>query len=148
MAKKHDEKQKTAENAAENGETSATSEEVAEGELPAVGEPAEEPKKEPSELEKAQALAEDYKRKWYAVAAEYDNYRKRTSAQASQAYSEGKTEAIIKLLPVADTFGYALDSVKDEAARAGIDKIIKNFNAILNSLGVTEAVINPGDKFD
>ena len=148
MAKKHDEKQKMAENAAENGETSAASEEVAEGELPAVGEPAEEPKKEPSELEKAQALAEDYKRKWYAVAAEYDNYRKRTSAQASQAYSEGKTEAIIKLLPVADTFGYALDSVKDEAARAGIDKIIKNFNAILNSLGVTEAVINPGDKFD
>ena len=70
------------------------------------------------------------------------------AAQASQAYSEGKTEAIIKLLPVADTFGYALDSVKDEAARAGIDKIIKNFNAILNSLGVTEAVINPGDKFD
>ena len=148
MAKKHDEKQKTAENAAENGETSAASEAVAEGELPAVGEPAEEPKKEPSELEKAQALAEDYKRKWYAVAAEYDNYRKRTSAQASQAYSEGKTEAIIKLLPVADTFGYALDSVKDEAARAGIEKIIKNFNAILNSLGVTEAVINPGDKFD
>ena len=148
MAKKHDEKQKTAENAAENGETSAASEDLAEEELPAAGEPAEEPKKEPSELEKAQALAEDYKRKWYAVAAEYDNYRKRTSAQASQAYSEGKTEAIIKLLPVADTFGYALDSVKDEAARAGIDKIIKNFNAILNSLGVTEAVINPGDKFD
>ena len=149
MAKKHDEKQKTAENAAENGETSAASEEVAEGELPAAEPQAEEPApKEPSELEKAQALAEDYKRKWYAVAAEYDNYRKRTSAQASQAYSEGKTEAIIKLLPVADTFGYALDSVKDEAARAGIDKIIKNFNAILNSLGVTEAVINPGDKFD
>ncbi|MDE6104532.1 MAG: hypothetical protein K2G38_02435, partial [Clostridia bacterium] len=31
--------------------------------------------KELSELEKAQALAEDYKRKWYSVSAEYDNYR-------------------------------------------------------------------------
>ena len=35
----------------------------------------ETPANEPSEHEKAQALAEDYKRKWYAVSAEYDNYR-------------------------------------------------------------------------
>ena len=103
---------------------------------------------EPSELEKALAAAEDYRRKWYSVSAEYDNYRKRTAAQASQAYADGKAEAILKLLPVADTFGYALDAAKDEATKAGIDKIIKNFNNILNSLGVEEVVINVGDKFD
>ena len=43
----------------------------------------ETPANEPSELEKAQALAEDYKRKWYAVSAEYDNYRKRNAASVS-----------------------------------------------------------------
>ena len=85
-----------------------------EGERP---EHSEQPK-EPSELEKAQALAEDYKRKWYSVAAEYDNYRKRTLTQASQSYEAGKAEAILKLLPVSDTFGYALDSAKDDATRA------------------------------
>ena len=36
---------------------------------------------EPSELEKALAAAEDFKRKWYSVTAEYENYRKR-NAQA------------------------------------------------------------------
>lgn len=82
------------------------------------------------------------------TAAEYDNYRKRTAAQASQAYADGKAEAILKLVPVADTFGYALDAAKDEATRAGIDKIIKNFNAILSSLGVQEIAVNVGDKFD
>ena len=96
---------------------------AADKELPAA-EQSEQPK-EPSELEKAQALAEDYKRKWYSVAAEYDNYRKRTLTQASQSYEAGKAEAILKLLPVSDTFGYALDSAKDDATRAGIDKIIK-----------------------
>ena len=115
-------------------------------ELPA--EEAPEKPAEPSELEKAQALAEDYKRKWYAVSAEYDNYRKRTAAQASKAYADGKAEAILKLLPVSDTFGYALDSAKDEATKAGIDKIIKNFTAILSSLGVEEVPVKPGDKFD
>ncbi len=103
---------------------------------------------EPSELEKAQALAEEYKRKWYAVAAEYDNYRKRTQTQSAQAYQDGKAEAILKLLPVSDTFGYAYDGASDEKTRAGIDKIIKNFNNILLSLGVQEIPLNVGDKFD
>ena len=119
---------------------------AADKELPAAEQP-EQPK-EPSELEKAQALAEDYKRKWYSVAAEYDNYRKRTLTQASQSYEAGKAEAILKLLPVSDTFCYALDSAKDDATRAGIDKIIKNFNAILASLGVEEVPLKAGDAFD
>lgn len=111
------------------------------------GEQPQEPA-EPSELEKAQALAEEYKRKWYAVSAEYDNYRKRTQAQASVAYQDGKAEAILKLLPVADTFGYAYDGASDEKTRAGIDKIVKNFNNILSGLGVEEIPLKVGDKFD
>ena len=86
------------------------------------------------ELAKALAAAEDYKRKWYAVSAEYDNYRKRTAAATSQAYADGKAEAILKLLPVADTFGYAYDGASDEKTKTGIDKIIKNFNNILKCL--------------
>ncbi|MCM1545884.1 MAG: nucleotide exchange factor GrpE [Clostridiales bacterium] len=108
----------------------------------------EEVQKEPTELEKALAAAEEYKRKWYAVSAEYDNYRKRTQVQAAQAYQDGKAEAILKLLPVADTFGYAYDGASDEKTKAGIDKIIKNFNNILSSLGVEEIPLYAGDKFD
>ncbi|MDE7076616.1 MAG: nucleotide exchange factor GrpE [Clostridia bacterium] len=100
------------------------------------------------ELLKAVAAAEDYKRKWYAVSAEYDNYRKRTQMQASQAYQDGKAEAILKLLPVADTFGYAYDGATDEKTKAGIDKIVKNFVNILQSLGVEEIPVKAGDKFD
>lgn len=108
----------------------------------------EQTESEPTELEKAVAAAEEYKRKWYAVSAEYDNYRKRTQMQASQAYQDGKAEAILKLLPVADTFGYAYDGASDEKTKAGIDKIIKNFNNILSTLGVEEIPLNVGDTFD
>ena len=154
MSEKHN-KQKSAEQAAHsdipeektvNAENADGLSEAEEKELPET-EPQPEAK-EPTELEKAQAAAEDYKRKWYSVAAEYDNYRKRTAAQASQAYADGKAEAILKLLPVADTFGYALDAAKDEATKAGIDKVIKNFKTILASLGVEEIEVNAGDKFD
>ena len=103
---------------------------------------------EPTELEKAQALAEDYKRKWYSVSAEYDNYRKRNGAAVSKAYADGASEAVLKILPVADNFGYALDSTSDEKTRAGIEKIIKNFNTVLSSLGIHEIEIKAGDEFD
>ena len=103
--------------------------------------------REASELEKALAAADDYKRKWYSVAAEYDNFRKRNQSAVSQAYADGKAEAILKLLPVSDNFGYAYDAA-DDRTKTGIDKIIKSFNTILASLGVEEIVIAPGDPFD
>lgn len=103
---------------------------------------------EPDELEKAQALAEDYKRKWYSVSAEYDNYRKRNSAAVSKAYADGAAEAVLKLLPVADNFGYALTSAADEKTKAGIDKVIKSFNTVLKSLDVEEIEVAAGDAFD
>lgn len=108
----------------------------------------EEKPKEPTELEKAQAAAEDYKRKWYSVSAEYDNFRKRNAAAVSNAYRDGAAEAVLKLLPVADNFGYALDSAQDEKTRAGIDKVIKSFATVLQSLGIEEIAINAGDPFD
>lgn len=103
---------------------------------------------EEDQLQKAFEAAEDYKRKWYSVAAEYENYRKRTKDAVSAAFQDGKAEAILKLLPVVDTFGYAYDGCSDEKTKAGIDKIVKNFNAIILSMGVEEIPLNVGDKFD
>lgn len=140
--------------AKKNDDLKHSDEEELDGELPQTqqDELAQEEKqpevKEPSELEKALALAEDFKRKWYAVSAEYDNYRKRNQTATAQAYADGKAEAILKLLPVADTFGYAYDGASDEKTRAGIDKIIKNFKTILSSLGVEEIEVLVGSQFD
>lgn len=103
---------------------------------------------EEDELQKAKALAEDYKRKWYSVSAEYDNYRKRNAAAVANAYRDGAAEAVLKLLPVADNFGYAYESAQDEKTKAGIDKVIKSFATVLQSLGIEEIPLKVGDPFD
>ena len=108
----------------------------------------EEVKEELSREEQLLALAEDFKRKWYSVSAEYDNYRKRNAQAVAKAYEEGVAEAVLKLLPVADTFGYAYDSATDDKTKAGIEKVIKSFNTILSSLGIEEIEVNVGDAFD
>ena len=111
-------------------------------------EPQPEQQEELTREEQLLALAEDFKRKWYAVSAEYDNYRKRNMQAVSKAYDDGVAETIVKLLPVADTFGYAYDAATDEKTKAGIEKVIKNFKTILSSLGVEEIELNVGDPFD
>ena len=131
-------KKKTQEN---NNETVENSEDT----VNAVNEAAS---AQTDELEKALAQAEDYKRKWYSVSAEYDNYRKRNSASVSKAYADGAAEAVLKLLPVADNFGYALDSASDEKTKAGIDKVIKSFKNIPSSLGIEEIGVEAGAPFD
>ncbi|MCD8206229.1 MAG: nucleotide exchange factor GrpE [Clostridia bacterium] len=134
MAKKKEtEKEQEAE---ETKEEAVEAEESAEEETP----------EEPSELEKMTALADDYKRKWYNVSAEYDNFRKRNATATSEAYIRGMSDALLKILPVADSFGYALDAA-DDKTKEGIEKIIKNFGAAIESMGVSEVPLNVGDKF-
>ena len=125
-------------------------EEEMDGEAPQAEDTAEKApsEKESSELAKALAQAEDYKRKWYAVSAEYDNFRKRNAAAVSKAYADGSAEAVLKLLPVADNFGYALDGASDEKTKSGIEKVIKSFNTVLASVGIEEIPVAAGDKFD
>lgn len=99
------------------------------------------------ELAKAEALAEDFKRKWYAVTAEYENYRRRTANQAAQRYQEGRADVVSKLFPIADNLDRALAACADEATRKGIELVTKAFEKILEEEKIT--VIDPtGEPFD
>ena len=95
-------------------------------------------KKIQEELEKALAEAEENKRKWYAVTAEYENYRRRTQNQAAQRYAEGRNDVIASLFPIGDNLERAMDACSDENTKQGLDMILKAFKKVLESEGVEE----------
>ena len=100
-----------------------------------------------SELEKVQAESDDFKRKWYNVTAEYENYRKRTAATKTSAYLDGKADILLKILPVADNLERALLSVKDDKTKEGIEMVLRNFLKVLENEDIEP--INPvGEPFD
>ena len=100
-----------------------------------------------ADLAEAKAAAEDFKKKWYSVSAEYDNYRKRTANTRSQAYTEGRSDVIVKLFPIADSLERALASCSDEKTKQGISMVLKNFEKRLEGEHVTP--ISPvGEPFD
>ena len=104
-------------------------------------------KKLQEELDKAIAESEENKRKWYAVTAEYENYRRRTQNQSAQRYQEGRNDVVSSLFEIGDNLERALSSCTDEQTKQGLDMILKSFKKVLDGEGVEE--INPvGETFD
>ena len=83
------------------------------------------------------------------LAAEYDNYRKRTANEKLSIYDDATSKACIELLPVADSVTLALANLKD----ADPD-IIKGIELISNQLAKSfeklkiESYGKAGDAFD
>ena len=103
--------------------------------------------KKAEELAKALEEAEENKRKWYAVTAEYENYRRRTQNQAAQRYNEGRNDVLSALFPIGDNLERALTSITDENTKQGVDMVLKAFKKVLEGEGVEE--INPiGEPFN
>ena len=72
-------------------------------------------KKLQEELDNALLEVEENKRKWYAVTAEYENYRRRTQNQSAQRYQEGRNDVLASLFPIGDNLERALASCLDES---------------------------------
>ena len=82
------------------------------------------------------------------LAAEYDNFRKRTLKEKEQSYANGKADAVEKLLPVYDNLSRALNQeTADAAYKKGVEMTMNELVKILGSLGV-EIFGVVGDTFD
>ncbi|MBQ6727372.1 MAG: nucleotide exchange factor GrpE [Clostridia bacterium] len=99
------------------------------------------------EVEAAEKSADEYKDKWMRNVAEFDNYKKRNAKLWQDAFNEGISSVILKILVVGDTLDRALSLGLDEKTQAGLAGIKRKFDETLNSLEIEE--INPvGEVFD
>ena len=82
------------------------------------------------------------------VAAEFDNFRKRTVKEKEASYGNGKADAVAKMLPVYDNLERALNQACEDAAyKKGVEMTMNELVKIFTSLGV-EIFGNVGDAFD
>ena len=82
------------------------------------------------------------------LAADYDNFRKRTVKEKEASYGNGKADAVAKLLPVYDNLERALNQPTEDAAyKKGVEMTMTELVKILNGLGV-EIFGDIGDAFD
>lgn len=89
-----------------------------------------------AELEAALKTEKD---KYLRLAAEYDNYRKRSIKEREAIYSDVRSDTILQLLPVYDNLARALSQeCADEAFYRGVEMTMIQLKEILQKLDVTE----------
>ena len=73
------------------------------------------------------------------LAAEYDNYRKRTTREKETIYQDAKLDTIAKFLEVYDNLERAVSQAGDEenVHKKGMDMIFHQLQGVLEKLGVT-----------
>ena len=82
------------------------------------------------------------------VAAEFDNFRKRTVKEKEASYGNGRADAVAKMLPVYDNLERALNQeTQDSAYKKGVELTMNELVKIFTGLGV-EIFGDQGDAFD
>ncbi len=83
------------------------------------------------------------------LAAEYDNFRKRTQREKEQAYADTKAAVLKEFLPILDNFERAGNNTTDDFAayKKGMDMTYAQLLSVLSALG-TESFGEKGDAFD
>ena len=82
------------------------------------------------------------------VAAEFDNFRKRTIKEKEASYGNGRADAVAKMLPIYDNLERALNQeTADAAYKKGVELTMNELLKIFGSLGV-EVFGNAGEEFN
>ncbi|MCR4828121.1 MAG: nucleotide exchange factor GrpE [Bacteroidales bacterium] len=99
-------------------------------------------------VEELGAKLQEMNDKYQRVYAEYENYRKRTSAEKAELILNGGKDVIKSMLAVLDDMERALDNLADDdAAKEGMMLVYKNMLKPLEQRGL-KAMDAKGAKFD
>ena len=110
--------------------------------------PGGEPEEAPEQAGAAEPEETVPKEQFLRLAAEYDNYRKRTAREKESLWADAKADTVQALLPVYDNLERALkQDTADEAYKKGVEMIMTQLKEVFAKLGVTE-IEAQGKPFD
>ena len=101
-----------------------------------------------SELESLKDQVAGQEDKYLRLAAEYDNYRKRTPKEKESLWTDVKADTAGAFLPVYDNLERALkQDTADEAFQKAVEMTMNQLKEVLTKLGITE-IPAQGQPFD
>ena len=98
-----------------------------------------------SEKQSAEAKDGELREQMLRLAAEFDNYKKRTKNDIDNARSIGRAEMVLQLLPILDEFELALiaaEKSNDKELARGIEMLYSNFMDMLKRQGLNEIKVD------
>ena len=102
-------------------------------------------------LAEAQQMVNEEKDRYLRLAAEFDNYRKRTLKEKAELIKNGAEKTMTAILPVLDDFERALKNLEaneaTQAMKEGVELIYNEFNKVLAQEGL-QKIETEGKDFD
>ena len=127
-------------------DTETAAEEV-KAEEPVVEEKKKKSKKSDKLLEEKEAQISELNDKYLRLAAEYDNFRRRSAKEREGIYGDAYADAMAAIMPVIDNLERAAMYNDAEKVRAGLELTLKGFTDTLDKLGI-KAFGEVGETFD
>ena len=127
----------------------ATQEEGPQAEAPEEDQAPEEEQAPQDPLAEAEAKRDEYLDLARRTQADFENYRKRTAQQATQAGERAKAGLLREILPVVDNLERALEAAADSEGplHEGVKLVLADLQGVLSRAGV-EALAPEGERFD
>ena len=100
-----------------------------------------------AEIEKLRAEAKEKDDKYLRLAAEYDNFRRRSREEKDATYNAAMADTVAELLPIIDNLERATGFDDGEKVKEGLKMIASTVGSALAKLGV-EAFGEAGEQFD
>lgn len=104
-------------------------------------------KKSDKLLEEKEAQINELNDKYLRLAAEYDNFRRRSAKEREGIYADAYAEAMSAIMPVIDNLERAAMYNDAEKVRTGLELTFKSFADTLDKLGIV-AYGEVGETFD
>ncbi|MCJ8011442.1 nucleotide exchange factor GrpE [Paenibacillus sp. KQZ6P-2] len=93
-----------------------------------------------SEVQRLQALADDYQQRALRTQADFDNFRKRTQKEKEDFAKYASSKLITELLPIIDNFDRAISAAGDiadtDSFAKGVGMIFRQLDGVLKSEGL------------
>lgn len=81
------------------------------------------------------------------LAADFDNFKKRSAAEKNAAYTNATADAVAELLPIIDNLERAISAAEDSPMKSGVEMVLTQALKAFENLNVFP-VGTPGDPFD
>ena len=100
-----------------------------------------------NQLEEAKKAADEANDKYLRLAAEYDNFRKRSQKEREGIYSDAAADSVKELLPLIDNLQRATQYTNPEKVAEGVGMILNSLPDVLGKLKI-ESFGEKGEQFD
>ncbi len=81
------------------------------------------------------------------LAADFDNFKKRSAAEKNAAYTNATADAVAELLPIIDNLERAISAAEDSPMKSGVEMVLSQALKAFENLNVFPVGV-PGDPFD